>query len=153
MCVVSPSTHFLQKYWSGYLLPVTYHTCICGCDDVIKNPTYLNGVSLASSHESFPHCSVRNSFNFITFPNYSLDLYHLTKARCYGPVSGILRYPLDSTSRLRPSRSRLVAFLIRVQSIRRIPIFDMHFEGIRRILSFLTCPELFPCILLLFYCY
>jgi hypothetical protein len=44
-----------------------------------KTPTYLNGFSLASSHESFPHCSLSNSLNSITFPNYSLDLYHLTK--------------------------------------------------------------------------
>ena len=70
------------KYWHRQnfrLDPVTYHTCICGCDDVIKTQTYLYGVSLASSHESFPRGSVSNSSNTITFPNCSLDLYHFTK--------------------------------------------------------------------------
>ena len=60
-------------------LGVTYHTYICGCDDVIKTATYPSGISFASSHESFPRCSVNNSSNSITSPNCSLDLYHFTK--------------------------------------------------------------------------
>ena len=52
---------------------------------------------------------------------------------------------------LHPQRSGLVTAFLRVQIVPRIPIFDMHFEGIRGILSSLTCPELFPRILSLFH--
>ena len=56
-------------------------------------------------------------------------------------------------SRLRPSRSGVVAFFNPGSKYPTKPIFDIHFEGIRRIPPSMTCPELFPRILLLFYCY
>ena len=56
----------------------TYHTCTCGCDDVI-NPYLPFWYFLTSGHDSFTCCSNSNSSKTITFPYYSLDFYHLTK--------------------------------------------------------------------------
>jgi predicted membrane-bound mannosyltransferase len=95
--------HYCPLPWYlGTVVTVKYHTCICSCDDVIKTPNYLSDISLASSHESFPHCSVSKSSNSITFPNYTLDLYHLSKTvqRSYFPTIHLINLLLSYSPNL-----------------------------------------------------
>ena len=78
--VLITTTESLQEgQYMRWYPTVTYHTGICGCDDVMKTPTYPSGTFLTSSHDSLTQCSTSNSSNSITFPNCSWDLYHLTK--------------------------------------------------------------------------
>ena len=85
--------------------------------------------------------------------HYFTNGFGHSMAHCYGLVSAMLKYPWSTLSRILPHRSRLATSFIQVQSIPQIPMFDMHFEGICGNHSFLMCPEHFPCIHLLFYCY